>query len=426
MPRPQRPFIVEKRNGSKSFLLTLHPTSGLPDRICREWYRKSFQNLPVELALHYNPKTKAAAEAGAMALIAFLKNGRIVASTPTLKDSLRVGEWLRQFTSITESPKGARLVAENRPYSAGSVDRLKTLYNHMNGDPFLDLLMSEVESADALMFMNRMGLRKLTGGRYQNKTDEKKEQPRMMGTETFSKMVKFLHMAFKEYGREHHSWYNPFQHIDPPKNIKHEERDALPEEEVLKLFAPGVLQDTMELAVCSAMFLAGLRRSEVFALRTDDLDWRTPKINVRHAWQNFSYKRRIMGPPKGKKPRIAPFDKILQAAIKKLWEENGKHDFVFCFADGKTPGPSWIKGRFNKWISRAGINVEGLNIVPHSSRHSLASMLEERGESLRHIQELLGHVSMKTTKRYLHSTDRTIRNIGLKIDEAMKPPEVNL
>jgi len=77
--------------------------------------------------------------------------------------------------------------------------------------------------------------------------------------------------------------------------------------------------------------------------------------------------------------REAPFDPILQQAIKKLWEENGRHEFVFCWKNGKTPGSSWINRNFPLWLKRAGIETDGREIVPHCSRHSLASLLEERG-----------------------------------------------
>jgi site-specific recombinase XerD len=93
---------------------------------------------------------------------------------------------------------------------------------------------------------------------------------------------------------------------------------------------------------------------------------------------------------------------VMQEAVKKLWEENGRHEFAFSLKDGKTPGPSWIKGRFKKWMIRAGVELNGRKIAPHSFRRSLASLLEARGVSLRHIQDLLGHSDLKTTKIYLH------------------------
>jgi integrase/recombinase XerD len=123
---------------------------------------------------------------------------------------------------------------------------------------------------------------------------------------------------------------------------------------------------------------------------------------------------------------VHPFDPVLQDAIKKLWEENGRHEFIFCNKDGTIPGSSWIGVHFRKWLKAANINITGRKIVPHSSRHSLASMLEERGVSIRYIQDLLGHSDLKTTRGYLHSTDATIRNIGKKITEAREGRESNI
>jgi integrase/recombinase XerD len=281
--------------------------------------------------------------------------------------------------------------------------------------------MNEVEEHDALLFIGRIAGHEIHAGNRKNTPGRK-----LAGTRTFEAIIKFVRMCFHEYQKTHTGWLNPFIGIDPPKKVKGN-RDAFTEDEVVSLFGPGVLQDTMETAVAAAMFLTGLRRGEIFALRPEDLDWRTPKILVRRAWQDFDRRNREMGPTKGKKERLAPFDSVLQEAIKKLWEENGEHEYVFSFANGKTPGPSWIRCRFKKWIIRAGIELNGRKIVPHSSRHSLASLLEARGVSLRYIQDLLGHSDMKTTKIYLHSTDATIRDVGNKIDTAlngqMKPAE---
>ena len=58
--------------------------------------------------------------------------------------------------------------------------------------------------------------------------------------------------------------------------------------------------------------------------------------------------------------------------------------------------------------------------MPHSSRHSLATLLEKRGVPLRYIQKLLGHADLETTKIYLVDTAKTIREVGMKISEAME------
>jgi integrase len=382
----------------------------LPERICRQWKRRSFQDLPPELAQFRYPKTKSAAEAGAFALIEFLKKSPEPSRVST--DRIEVGAWLKKFTMIEGNPRSARVIARNRPYSVNTINRYEGLFRvYIDGDPFARLSMQETEEADALEFISRLARRDMT-------RKDIKGKYKLAGTGSFEQIIKFMRMAFKEYQKSHQKWHNPFRDIEPPKNSRKVDRDTLTEDEVVRLFGPGILKDTMELAVAAAMFMAGLRRGELFALRPEDLDWRTPKILIRRAWQDFDRRSREMGPAKGKKERLAPFDSVLQKAIKKLWEENGEHEYVFSFADGKTPGPSWIRYRFKKWIARAGINLNGRKIVPHSSRHSLASLLETRGVSLRYIQDLLGHSDLKTTKTYLHSTDQTIRDIGKKIETA--------
>jgi integrase/recombinase XerD len=419
MSRVPKPFITPRRNDAKTYQISLNPACGLPERICRQWKRRSFQDFPPQLAQFRNPKNKASAQAGAFALIEFLKKAQESFRVPT--DRIEVGAWLKKFTMLEGNPRSARIIAKNRPYSVNTINRYEGLFRvYIDGDPFTKLLMQETEEADVLEFISRLARRDMT-------RKDLKGKHKLAGTETFEKIIKFMRMAFKEYQRSHRKWYNPFRDLEPPKNVEKIPRDSLTEDEVVRLFMPGVLLDTMELAICGAMFLAGLRRGEIFALRPDDLDWRTPKIMVRIAWQNFDRVERELGPTKSKKEREAPFDQVLQEAIKKLWEANGKHEFVFSFTNGKTPGPSWTKGRFQKWLSRAGIMLNGRRIVPHSSRHSLASLLEARGVPLRYIQALLGHFDLKTTIGYLHSPEGTIRDIGKKIetvwDEQAKSPE---
>jgi hypothetical protein len=71
----------------------------LPERICRQWKRRSFQDLPPELAQFRYPKTKSAAEAGAsFALIEYLKKTGEPVHIPTRK--ITVGAWLENSSGL--------------------------------------------------------------------------------------------------------------------------------------------------------------------------------------------------------------------------------------------------------------------------------------------------------------------------------------
>ena len=410
MPRPKKPFVISKRNDTETYFIIINTTSGLSQRICKEWFRKSFQNFPPELYGYANPKSDVAAEAGAIALIAYLKqNGRVIS------EDITVGAWLEKFTAIETSPRTGINASKNRPYSAGSFGNYCGYFkSHIKSDPLAKLKMAEVEEDDILAFNTRMSVKKLKDGRV------------MGGTRTYKGVLGFVRMAFNNYRRKNKGWVNPFIDIDKPI-YKSKSWDALSEEEMLRLFNPGVLRTTMELAVCSVMFLSGFRRSEISALKPEDLDWNAQKITVRRAWQRIGNKNRVLGPPKSKRERIVPFVPFLQDAIKKLWAENGEHEFVFCWKDGSRLGPQWIGKNFGKWLDRAKIEVGSRGIVPHSCRHSLASMLEARGVPIRYIQEILGHSDSnsnfgsfginRTTMIYLHTPDKMIQDVGKIITE---------
>ena len=412
MARSPSPYTIIRRKDSKSFRLTLNPSCGLSERVCAEWQRRSFQHFPPELAIHRKPKDGGAAKTAANALIQYLrkKQEETGSARRVSVEDITVSAWIKKFTELDTSPRTGINASKNRPFSYETLNSYKGYYRlHIEGDPICALKMAEVEEEDILEFITRLSVSKLHDGR------------KMGGTRKFVLVVSFVRTAFNSYQRKNKQQSNPFQYIEKPSYYK-TIRDALTEDEMVKFFMPGVLTDTMELAVCAAIFLSGQRRAEVSALRPEDLDWNTPKITVCQSWQLFNNKNKVLGPTKGKKPRKAPFDPVLQGAIKKLWTEKGKHEYVFSDKNGKVIGSSWIKGRFPKWLKRAGIELGGRNIVPHSSRHSLASLLEARGVSLRYIQDLLGHSDLKTTKIYLHSPEKTIRDIGKKISDAMVQP----
>lgn len=418
--RTPAPYTIRKRPDNGSWQITLTRASGLPYAICAQWTRRSYAKFPAALAQYRRPTSHAQAERGALALIEYLRRGTGLSAVggPT------VGSWMRLFLAEKTSPRAARLIAANRPYSPDTIAHYRDTFDvHIEGDRLLDIPMAEVQQEDILAAMSRISAHVVTEGRPRNAApDWAPRHPRTIaGTRTFEIVYSFMRMTFREYQKSHPRWIDPFLSIERPKPTQTQERESLEEEEVARIFSPGILKDEMERAIAAAMFWAGLRRSEIFGLLPGDLDARRSRIYIRHAWKRFSNtKERTLGDPKHHKLREAPYPDILQSALKALWKKNGKHALAIAYADGSQPSPRQIALMVKRWFRDAKIDLAGRQITPHSARHSLASLLEAQGVPLRYIQEILGHSDLKTTKKYLHTPQAKINEITKEIEKKVK------
>jgi integrase len=403
-------------------MVSLYPPCGLPPEILQQWQRKSFSRFPPELYHFRYPTSKEIARTGAEALIELLKKEISQGTVQRFNVPLPIGDWLVRFISLDNNPRAERLISEGSPYSPATLGLYRVYFGrYVKGDPFLEMDLNTIDVPSTRAFMARVGMKKKKQTRKEKEENIVKE---IAGTRAYEITINFVRMAFTEYWDDHRYWQNPFDRIDPPKRVKDRRRDVLQEDEILRLFMPEVITDTLERAVAVAMFWAGLRRAEIFGLKTKDLDWKTPKLNITHAWKLFgSKKKRTLGDPKWHKRREAPFPEDLQRAIKILQEKNGVQEFVFSYADGTIPHGKWIQERLPIWLKNAEIDVAGRKIVPHSARHSLASSLEAAGVPLRYIQGILGHSSLKTTLGYLHTPEGVINNITKKINQSAAQPE---
>ena len=145
-------------------------------------------------------------------------------------------------------------------------------------------------------------------------------------------------------------------------------------------------------AILMTAYAAGLRVSEVVALRVDDIDSRRMVIHVRQA--------------KGQKDRYVMLSPRLLAVLREYWKADRPTQYLF---PGNVPDRPITAHRPDGLPACArGRGPEQARHV-HTLRHSFATHLLEAGTDLRIIQVLLGHRSFSTTAVYTHVSAATLQ-----------------
>ncbi|MCL6577542.1 tyrosine-type recombinase/integrase [Kyrpidia sp.] len=146
----------------------------------------------------------------------------------------------------------------------------------------------------------------------------------------------------------------------------------------------------------------GIRRQELINLEWRDIDFRECTLKVRSG--------------KGDKDRIIPIPPQLAADLQMFKNSQGKsvtdRTPVFRSATGKKLGPRPINTIFDKYVRLAGLEDKGYTL--HKIRHSFATFLLQQNVSLVEIQELLGHADISSTRVYLHTDARHLREAVMK------------
>ncbi|MCX7796142.1 MAG: site-specific tyrosine recombinase XerD [bacterium] len=181
--------------------------------------------------------------------------------------------------------------------------------------------------------------------------------------------------------------------LDTPKKEKKIPK-VLFEDQIKKLLEQPLLQEeryARERSILELLYSCGLRVSEIVNLTIND-------INLEEGFV------RIKG--KGNKERIVPLGSKAISAINEYLKQRKHIKEKKLFLNSRNKGLS----RQSVWlIVKQFANNVGLDISPHTLRHSFATHLLDNGADLRVVQELLGHSSISTTQIYTHVSNKRLK-----------------
>jgi site-specific recombinase XerD len=159
-------------------------------------------------------------------------------------------------------------------------------------------------------------------------------------------------------------------------------------------------------AAFSAAYGAGLRVSEVAALKVSDIDSERMLLRIEQG--------------KGHKDRYAMLSPVLLELLRDWWRIARPKAWLF---PGRDPLQPMSTRQLNR-ACHAGVEMANITkrVSPHTLRHSFATHLLEQNTDIRVIQVLLGHAKVDTTALYTHIATNTIRAVTSPLERlSLKP-----
>lgn len=175
----------------------------------------------------------------------------------------------------------------------------------------------------------------------------------------------------------------------PPRRIDQRLPEILSAHEVGGLFA--VTKNVKHRTLLKTIYAAGLRVSEGVHLKVRDIDSDRMMLRVEQG--------------KGRKDRYIPLSPSLVHELREYWKQYRPALWLFPGHDPEQPMPRDTPYQlFVRAKLKAGIHKEG---GIHALRHAFATHMLEAGADICILQELMGHLSLLTTRRYLHVTQKS-------------------
>lgn len=225
---------------------------------------------------------------------------------------------------------------------------------------------------------------------------------------TVQVVYRYLSTVFKAAVAAKRISESPCQRINLPQVVK---RKVVPiTTETVEAIVEAVPARYRALVITAAG--TGMRQGEIFGLTTDRVDSLQRRIMVDRQLSSVSNEAPVFGPPKTKaSDRRIPLPVVVEDALRVHLAifATGENGLIFTNEYGAPLRRSGFNTVWRRALKNAGIEPT----VFHSLRHYYASLLIRHGESVKVVQERLGHASatetLDTYSHLWHDSDERTR-----------------
>lgn len=222
------------------------------------------------------------------------------------------------------------------------------------------------------------------------------QESRGLSNRTLDSRRTAIHAFFEWAANEGYIGKNPCRVI---KNIKYERVEKKPLTDMELERIRQVCETVREKALVEFLYSTGARVTEVCGVKKTDIDF---------------YKGEVIVLGKGNKHR-----KVYLNARSKLllgqYLTSRDDDSEYLFVSERKPHNVLKKEAIERNIRLIGERAElDRPLTPHLFRHTLATLMLQRGTPITEVQKILGHVNINTTMIYAKVSDEDVKASHMK------------
>jgi integrase len=222
---------------------------------------------------------------------------------------------------------------------------------------------------------------------------------------TRNRVRSILHKVYVDAVRDGVAKFNPITPIEIKKENPHAAVTLWTPEQA-QIYLEGIREYRWDFYVLIQGYLnTGARKAELIPLREEhvDLEQRVIEISwiLEQASGEIVQRTKSDGQKKVLKVKYVGISDTLAEVLEEHFRRRGKRDpKAFVFTDrGQLFKPRLITQIHTRMCARLGLP----HCRIHDLRHLLASLLQKATGNIYAVKEQLGHSSVKTTERYIHS-----------------------